>query len=90
MKFIIEKEKLEKYVERNLIAISNSNGYSALGGLLLELRRDGLVITSTDRELSIQSFIPNFEFIEINSLGRLLVNANMFKNILKKLKTRFL
>ncbi|WP_215740245.1 DNA polymerase III subunit beta [Mesomycoplasma hyorhinis] len=88
MKFIIEKEKLEKYVERNLIAISNSNGYSALGGLLLELRRDGLVITSTDRELSIQSFIPNFEFIEINSLGRLLVNANMFKNILKKLKNK--
>ena len=53
MKFIIEKEKFEKYVERNLIVILNLNGYFVLGGLLLELRRDGLVIILIDRELFI-------------------------------------
>ncbi|QJB70917.1 DNA polymerase III subunit beta [Mycoplasma sp. 1654_15] len=86
MKFIIEKNKIEKFVDRNLMAVSNSSGYSALGGLLFELNREGLLIISTDQELSIKSFIDYSEFIEINSLGRILVNAHMLKNILKKLK----
>ena len=86
MKFSIEKKELSSMtalVNRAASHASNKNSISSLSGILIEASAEkGITMTATDMEIGI---IATSQEAEVESAGRVLVNANLFSDFIKLL-----
>ncbi|RSK25436.1 DNA polymerase III subunit beta [Bacillus sp. HMF5848] len=89
MKFIIQKDYLVRSVNDVLKAISGKTTIPILSGIKITLTKEGVTLTGSDSDISIESFIPKEEagdeIVEIFEVGSIVLQARFFADIVKKL-----
>lgn len=94
MKFNIIKNHLNEAIQHVAKAISSRTTIQILSGIKLELTHDGLVLTASDTDISIQSTIPvqqeDTEIINIEQTGSIVLPAKIFVEMIRKLPDKFI
>lgn len=85
MKFIIKQDILLESLNHVARAISPRNLIPILTGIKFDLKEDGLYLSASDTDISIQCFIPASDIIEINDLGSVVIGGKYIVEIIKKL-----
>ncbi|MFK2826554.1 DNA polymerase III subunit beta [Bacillus sp. B190/17] len=89
MKFSIQKDRFAQSVQDVLKAISSRTTIPILTGIKIDATEEGIKLTGSDSDISIESFIPKEEgeqiIVEIQQTGSIVVNARFFNEIVKKL-----
>ncbi|MDF2947403.1 MAG: dnaN [Bacillales bacterium] len=89
MQFSIQKDYLVRSVQEVMKAVSSRTTIPILTGIKLVVTDDGVILTGSDSDISIQSFIPKEEagdeIVEIKSTGSVVLQAKYFSEIVKKL-----
>ena len=65
MKIIIKKEILLENLNKVSKALSTKNLVPALSGIKFELNENGLTLTASDNDITIQTFIPKNDEMDI-------------------------
>lgn len=91
MNFIIQRSRLMDSIQDVQKAVSTRTTIPILTGIKLNLTEEGLTLTGSDSDISIESFIPREEngeeIIEIKETGGIVLNAKFFSEIIRKLPT---
>ena len=69
MKMLIEKNVLMEGLNAVSKALSTRNIIPVLNGIKFELKKDGLYLTATDNDITIQTFIDKKEIKDIGEIG---------------------
>ena len=89
MKFIIQRDRLIQSVNEVMKAVTSRTTIPILTGIKLTADSEGLTLTGSDSDISIQSFIPveedEHEIVEVKESGAIVLNARFFGEIIKKL-----
>ncbi|MGY3718513.1 DNA polymerase III subunit beta [Sutcliffiella cohnii] len=89
MKFIIQRDKLLQSVQDVLKAVSTRTTIPILTGIKLVTSEEGVTLTGSDSDISIESFIPSDEDgtinVEVIQPGSVVLQARFFSEIIKKL-----
>jgi DNA polymerase-3 subunit beta len=89
MKFIIEKDYFTEAINHVSKAVSSKTTIPILTGIKIELKANGLALTASDADISIQCFIPLDEgdkkIIHVETIGSVVVPAKYFFEIIRKL-----
>jgi len=89
MKFIISREALIASVQDVMKAISSRTAVPILTGMKVEAQTDGITLTGSDSDISIESFIPKEEngivHVEQIEPGDIIIQARYFPDIIRKL-----
>lgn len=89
MKFIIQREKLIASIQNVIKAISSRTAIPILTGMKIEALQNGIALTGSDSDITIQSFIPIEEDgivqVEEIEVGTIVLHARYFPEIIKKL-----
>lgn len=89
MKFTIQRDKLIESVQDVMKAVSSRTTIPILTGIKMVATEDGVTLTGSDSDVSIESFIPNEEdskeIVEIEQTGSVVLPARFFSEIVKKL-----
>lgn len=89
MKFIIQRDKLVQGVQDVMKAVSSRTTIPILTGIKIVAHTEGVTLTGSDSDISIESFIPaeedGKEFVEIVQTGSVVLQAKFFSEIVKKL-----
>src|SRR5690625_3980821 len=89
MKFMIQWSELTKSIQDVMKAISNRAAIPILTGMKLEASTKGVILTGSDSDISIESFIPAEEdgIINIEDIepGSIVLQARYFSEIISKL-----
>ncbi|HZH61517.1 MAG TPA: DNA polymerase III subunit beta [Metabacillus sp.] len=89
MKFIIQRDKLVQGVQDVMKAVSSRTTIPILTGIKIVAHTEGVTLTGSDSDISIESFIPaeedGKEFVEIIQAGSVVLQAKFFSEIVKKL-----
>ncbi|MEK4027440.1 MULTISPECIES: DNA polymerase III subunit beta [Bacillaceae] len=89
MKFAIQKDRFAQSVQDVLKAISSRTTIPILTGIKIDATEEGIKLTGSDSDISIESFIPKEEegkiIVEIQQTGSIVLNARFFNEIVKKL-----
>jgi DNA polymerase III subunit beta len=89
MKFIIQKDYLVQSVQDVMKAVSSRTTIPILTGIKLVASEEGVTLTGSDSDISIQSFIPREddgkEIVELEKSGSVVLPARFFSEIVKKL-----
>ncbi|MED4534770.1 DNA polymerase III subunit beta [Metabacillus fastidiosus] len=89
MKFIIQRDKLTESVQDVMKAVSSRTTIPILTGIKIVATEDGVTLTGSDSDISIESFIPaeeeDKEFVDIQQTGSVVLQARFFSEIVKKL-----
>jgi len=89
MKFIIQRDKLVQGVQDVMKAVSSRTTIPILTGIKIVAHTEGVTLTGSDSDISIESFIPaeedGKEFVEIVQAGSVVLQAKFFSEIVKKL-----
>jgi len=89
LKFIIEREKLIASIQDVMKAISSRTAIPILTGMKLEATQQGITLTGSDSDISIESFIPaeNEEHVNVEQIeeGSIVLGARYFPDIIRKL-----
>jgi DNA polymerase-3 subunit beta len=93
MKFIIQRDYLVRSVQDVMKAVTSRTTIPILTGIKISVSNEGVTLTGSDSDISIQSFIPKEEagdeIVEIKETGSIVLNAKFFSEIVKKLPTDF-
>lgn len=93
MKFIIQRDYLVQSVQDVMKAVTSRTTIPILTGIKISVSNEGVTLTGSDSDISIQSFIPKEEagdeIVEIKETGSIVLNARFFSEIVKKLPTDF-
>jgi len=91
MKFIIQKDHLVQSVQDVMKAITSRTTIPILTGIKIVASEEGVTLTGSDSDISIESFIPkeenDQEIVEIQQTGSIVLQAKFFSEIVKKLPT---
>jgi DNA polymerase-3 subunit beta len=91
MKFIIQRDHLVQSVSDVMKAVTSRTTIPILTGIKIVASHDGVTLTGSDSDISIQIFIPKEEsgdeIVEIKEAGAIVLNARFFSEIVKKLPT---
>jgi DNA polymerase III subunit beta len=91
MRFIIQRDRLVQSVQDVMKAVSTRTTIPILTGIKLVATNEGVTLTGSDSDISIESFIPNEEagdeIVEIKQPGSIVLQARFFSEIVKKLPT---
>lgn len=91
MKFDIQRDHLLNGVNDVLKAVSSKTTIPILTGIKLDATKDGLALTGSDADITIQAFIPTEkdgeELIHVTEPGSIVLQARMFNEIVRKLPT---
>lgn len=94
MKFIIQRDRLIQSVNDVMKAITSRTTIPILTGIKMVATNEGVTLTGSDSDISIESFIPKEEagdeIVEIKTTGAIVVQARFFSEIIKKLPTDFI
>jgi DNA polymerase III subunit beta len=89
MKFIIQRDKLVESVQDVMKAVSSRTTIPILTGIKIVANTEGVTLTGSDSDISIESFIPSEEngneIAEIQQTGSIVLQARFFSEIVKKL-----
>lgn len=85
MKLIIEKNILLENLTNVMRAISTYNIIPILNGVKFELKKEGLFLTASDSDLTIQNFIDKKEIIKIEEIGTIVIQSKYLLDIIRKL-----
>ncbi|MBM7552206.1 DNA polymerase III subunit beta [Thalassobacillus pellis] len=89
MKFIIQRDQLMDSVQNVMKAISSRTTIPILTGMKLEASEQGVKLTGSDSDISIESFIPAEEdgivHVEQIEPGSIVLQAKYFPDIVRKL-----
>lgn len=89
MKFIVQREPLLKSVQDVMKAISSRTAIPILTGMKIEAKANGIVLTGSDSDISIESHIPAEEdgivHVEQIEEGSIVLQARYFSDIVRKL-----
>jgi DNA polymerase-3 subunit beta len=89
MKFIIQKDYLVQSVQDVIKAVSSRTTIPILTGIKIVATEEGVTLTGSDSDISIESFIPNEEegkeIVDIQKPGSVVLPARFFSEIVKKL-----
>ncbi|HLQ72929.1 MAG TPA: DNA polymerase III subunit beta [Bacillota bacterium] len=89
MKFTIQRDQLMGSIQDVMKAISSRAAIPILTGMKIDATKDGVTLTGSDSDISIESFVPAEEDGEINveqiEQGSIVVQARFFPDIIKKL-----
>lgn len=89
MKFIIQRDYLVQSVQDVMKAVSSRTTIPILTGIKIVATSEGVTLTGSDSDISIESFIPTEEagdeIVEIKQQGSVVLQARFFSEIVKKL-----
>ncbi len=89
MKFIIQRDYLVRSVQDVMKAVSSRTTIPILTGIKIVATNEGVSLTGSDSDVSIESFIPTEEagdeIVEIKETGSIVLQARFFSEIVKKL-----
>ncbi|MTH54169.1 DNA polymerase III subunit beta [Bacillus mangrovi] len=89
MKFVIQKDKLAQSVQDVMKAVSSRTTIPILTGIKISANSEGVTLTGSDSDISIESFIPAEEKgkinVEVETAGSIVLQARFFSEIVKKL-----
>ncbi|WP_080843611.1 DNA polymerase III subunit beta [Cytobacillus gottheilii] len=91
MKFIIQRDRLVQSVQDVMKAVPSRTTIPILTGIKIVANEEGVALTGSDSDISIESFIPaqqdDTEIVEIIQPGAIVLQAKFFSEIVKKLPT---
>ncbi|WP_044749249.1 DNA polymerase III subunit beta [Bacillus alveayuensis] len=89
MKFVIQRDYLVQSVQDVMKAVSSRTTIPILTGIKITATEQGVTLTGSDSDISIESFIPVEEeekiIVEILERGSIVLPARFFSEIVKKL-----
>ncbi|TDF94344.1 DNA polymerase III subunit beta [Paenibacillus piri] len=89
MKLTILKEYLNDSIQHVSKAISNKTTIPILSGIKIDADANGMTLTASDTDISIQSFIPTelneLSIIELQRKGSVVLSSKFFVEIVRKL-----
>lgn len=89
MQFVINKDQFVQSIQHVTKAISSRTTIPILTGIKIDATEEGVTLTGSDSDISIESFIPNEEDGQINvqviETGSIVLQAKTFPEIIKKL-----
>lgn len=89
MKVIINRNKLLESIQHVTKAISSKTAIPILEGLKIEVTTNGVTLTGSDSDITIQSFIPiedeGIQYIDELEPGSIVAHAKYFPDIIRKL-----
>lgn len=89
MQLIIDRQQLILGVQDVLKAISARTTIPILTGIKIEANENGVYLTGSDSDISIERFIPkeedDKEYIELKQQGSIVLQARFFSEIIRKL-----
>lgn len=92
MKLIINKDFLNEAIQHVSKAISSRTTIPILSGIKIDAIQDGVTLTASDTDISIQSYIPisvkDKTIITLQQTGSVVLPANFFMEIIKKLPSQ--
>ncbi|MGG0717576.1 DNA polymerase III subunit beta [Robertmurraya massiliosenegalensis] len=93
MRFIIQRDRLVQSVQDVMKAVTSRTTIPILTGIKIVADDEGVTLTGSDSDISIESFIPREEegdeIVEIKEKGSIVLQAKFFSEIVKKLPTDF-
>lgn len=94
MKLLMRRNKLLASINHVTNAISSRAAIPILTGIKLEMTNEGLTLTGSDSNISIESFIPMEEDDIVNieefTEGSIVLQANLFPEIIRKLPEKMI
>lgn len=91
MKFSIQRDYLVQSVNDVMKAVTSRTTIPILTGIKIVAGAEGVTLTGSDSDISIESFIPKEEngdeIVEIKQQGAIVLQAKFFSEIVKKLPT---
>ncbi len=89
MQFTIQKNKLVDAVNDVMKAVSSRTTIPILTGIKITATYEGVTLTGSDSDISIESFIPaeeeGHQHVDIQRTGSIVLQAKFFSEIVKKL-----
>ncbi|WP_166245797.1 DNA polymerase III subunit beta [Paenibacillus turpanensis] len=89
MKFTIDKHWLNEAIGHVSKAISSRTTIPILSGIKFDVRHDGITLTASDTDISIQRFIPveheGHIIVQVEQTGSLVIPAKFFVDLVRKL-----
>lgn len=86
MKFSIKKEILLQSLNSVSKALSSKNLIPILSGIKFNLTKNGLFLSASDNDISIESFIDNNNLESIDEIGSTVINGKYILDIVRKLQ----
>lgn len=91
MKFTIARDKLIAALNDVMKAVSSKTTIPILTGIKIDVTNDGVFLTGSDADITIQAYIPTeedgVELIQVSTTGSIVLQARMFNEIVRKLPT---
>lgn len=91
MKFDIMRDRLLDGLNDVMKAVSSKTTIPILTGIKIDVTNEGITLTGSDADITIQTFIPIEEngdqLINISETGSIVLQARMFNEIVRKLPT---
>lgn len=88
MKFSIRKEVLLHGLNSVSKALSSKNLIPVLSGIKFNLTNEGLFLSASDNDISIESFIDKSKLEDINETGNTVIQGKYILEIIRKLEGR--
>ncbi|WP_227936894.1 DNA polymerase III subunit beta [Alkalihalobacillus deserti] len=89
MRFSIDRDRFVHDVQNVTKAVSSRTTIPILTGIKIVAHSEGLTLTGSDSDISIETFIPKeeegFEIVRIEEQGSIVLQARFFAEIVKKL-----
>lgn len=89
MKFVIQRDRLVESVQDVMKAVTSRTTIPILTGIKIIATNEGVTLTGSDSDISIESFIPveeeGTEIVEVMQPGGIVLQAKFFSEIVKKL-----
>lgn len=89
MKIKIKRELLLEHLNKVSKAISTKNLVPALAGIKFDLKKDGLTITASDNDITIETFIPKTDEMNIEDTGCIVIQGKYILDIIRKIQDEF-
>jgi len=90
MKLKIKKDILLEGLNKVSKAISTKNLIPILSGIKFELSNEGLTLTASDNDITIQNFIPADDNMSIKQEGSIIIQGKYILDIVRKLPDEYI
>ena len=90
MKIVIKKELLLENLNKVSKALSAKNLIPALSGIKFDFTEQGLMLTASDNDITIQTFIPKNEDMNIDEEGSIIIQGRYILDIVRKIPDKMI
>ena len=90
MKIKIKKSLLLENLNKVSKAISTKNLVPALAGIKFDLNKNGLTLTASDNDITIETFIPKNDDMNIEENGCIIIQGKYILDIVRKINVEYI